>query len=81
MWAKKFPKIAGALSTPSASPTVAPIGLNQPALATKEMNHDLRPITMPNGMPPVQQLAAQPNINEHVKRRALANIAMGKKGF
>lgn len=78
MWAKKFPKLAGSLSP---GPTVAPVGLSQPALATRPMSRDLAPQGVPQSLPAAPMLRAQPNMDEESKHRALANIAMGKKGF
>lgn len=62
-------------------PTVAPVGESQPALATPSMNRDLKPQGVPKQLPAVPMLAAQPNMNSEIKKRALQNIAMGRKGF
>ena len=79
MWAKKYPGLAGAIST---GPTIAPVGESQPALATRPMARNLAPPqVVPQSLPAAPMLRAQPNMNEETKRRALANIAMGRKGF
>lgn len=78
MWAKKYPRLAGAISP---GPAVAPVGESQPALATRSMGRSLAPQVVPSVLPAVPMLRAQPNMDEETKRRALANIAMGKKGF
>lgn len=78
MWAKRFPKLAGAISP---GPTVAPVGESQPAIATRAMSRDLTPQSVPNALPQAPKLRAQPTFDEATKRRALANIAMGRKGF
>lgn len=81
MWQKKYPNLAGLVSAGSPGPTVAPVGLSQPALATRLMKKDLAPQTVPNQLPKAPILAAQPDMDQHVKQRALMNIARGVKGF
>lgn len=80
-WQKKYPGLAGMVGGSTNGPTIAPVGLPQPAQATPSMNHDLRSMAVPNQLPAVPRLAAQPDMNEQVKRKALTNIAMGRKGF
>lgn len=78
MWAKKFPKLLGSISQ---SPTIAPVGESQPVQATQGMQRDLAPQSVPNQLPAVPRLAPQASFHEAAKNRALANIAMGRKGF
>lgn len=82
MWKKKFPKITGMVSEANeGSPVVAPVGEKQPAMATQKMAPALHPMGVPSQLPAVPMLKAQPDMDEHTKRRALQNIAMGRKGF
>ena len=85
MWKKKYPGLAGLVGTPTegqTGPSVAPVGEPQPAFAARSMNHDLAAQAVPSQLPAVPKLTAQPNMNENeIKKRALTNIAMGRKGF
>ncbi|GAC1606246.1 MAG: hypothetical protein NVS3B3_05950 [Aquirhabdus sp.] len=84
MWPKKFSKLSGMVSPEAqnmAGPNIAPVGESQPAMATTAMSQDMKPMSVPDQLPNVPKLAAQPNMSDHLKKRALANIAMGKKGF
>lgn len=81
MWQKRFPKLAGMVSSGSAGAPIAPVGESQPAMATHSMGQALRPQAVPTQLPKIPTLAAQPDMDEKVKHRALMNIAMGHKGF
>jgi hypothetical protein len=81
-WKKKFPNLNILLGGANHSgPTVAPVGEGQPALAAASMNQDLKPMAFSGKtlLPP--HLKTTPEMDEHLRKKALINIATGKRGF
>jgi len=82
MWKKKYPGLS-ALMMPknSTGETVAPIGLSQPEMANRSMKQDLKPMGVPHAMPQPTMLKANPEMDEHLKRKVLMNLAQGRKSI
>ncbi len=85
-WPKKYPGLAGAINPSPITaqpkdPSIAPVGVDQPGLAAPAMGGGLKLPQPPKPpMAPALGAPSAPNLDE-VKKRALQNIAMGRKGF
>jgi len=82
-WPQKKPMFPGVMSALGGGmPGVAPTGLAQPNQALPSMAKDLKPAQVPQSIPKTPKLSPQPSFADNeLKKRALANIAMGRKGF
>jgi hypothetical protein len=75
-WQKKFPGVAGMIAPPTAAPaapSMPPVGQAPVGLASLP-----QPAPMQSSAP---RVAPEAPGSDEIKKRALANIAMGKKGF
>ena len=79
MWQKKYKGLAGQLGLVHPSN----LGMQAPAVGTSPgaMAQDLKPMGVPNQLPNAPVTVQHPEFEKEMKRKALRNIATGKKGF